>query len=325
MDNSLLNSVNRVASKMYSNLKSLVGLYNTSRNEIVNDVYNMFVRDKHFNTIFEYYRLCNNPLKRLTVIRHGDSNTTDEITIYPGEINNGYLISDISNNIGEFEYRNDEGADEKKTIRYTSTKKFKLNLGILSEVITYGNIDVIEKDLFVNCTLPNTSQQNAWEQNFTEFDRSSRSLIFNKYPVFTNFIAQLIQFARDNVEEDVTDIRMARTIVKYRYIDHDKDVYTDDKGIRKPNSAINLRDNIIDHILEDISNAVNARIEGNGTGIKLSSDRSPQYSAEGSFVYNRPFKLNVSIQSTIIDDGNDSPFDVFLSNFAKDTNKTYRI
>ena len=53
MNNSLLNSVDNVASKMYSNLKALVGLYNTSRNEIINDVYNMFVWDKYFNTIFE--------------------------------------------------------------------------------------------------------------------------------------------------------------------------------------------------------------------------------------------------------------------------------
>ena len=54
MNNSLLNSVDNVVSKMYSNLKALVGLYNTSRNEIVNDVYNMFVWDKYFNTIFGF-------------------------------------------------------------------------------------------------------------------------------------------------------------------------------------------------------------------------------------------------------------------------------
>lgn len=324
MDKSLLNSVDNVSSKMYSNLKSLVGLYNTSRNEIIDDVYNMFVRDKCFNTIFEYYRLCKDVLGRVDIIHHGEDSEDDKITIAPNDINaDSYLITDITNNIGKFEYRNDVSANG-KTIRYTSTKKFKLNLGLPSEVMTYGNISAIEKDLFVNCNHPNATTPNDWNENFVEFDRSARSLIFDKYRVFVNFVSQLINFGRDNVGEDTTDIRMTDIITRYKYIDPDKQVFTDDNENPKSNTSINLHGNIIDYILEDISNAVNARIGGDGTGIKLSSNTAPRFTVEGSFGYRRPIILNVSIQSTIIDDGNDSPFDVFSANFAKDTNKTYK-
>ena len=332
MDDSLLGSINKVSLKMYSNLKSLVGLYNTSRNEIIEDVYNMFVRDKYFNTIFEYYRLCD-ALGRLTVVRHGESNTTDEITIAPGGMDDikHYLISDVSNNIGDFEYRNDV-TTEGKTVRYTSTKKFKLNVDGISEFVSYDNVDKIEKDLFVNCSYVNTDEPQQEcvfivhsHKNFSEFDTSARSLIYNKYPVFTNFIAQLSQFTRDNVREDVTDIRMTRTVLRYKYIDPKKSQINDKEGINRPNAALNYRGDIIDYILEDISNAVNARIDGDGIGIKLSSERSPRYTPDGSYnESNKPFRLNVSIQSTIVDDGNDSPFDVFSATFAKDTNKSYR-
>lgn len=324
VDNSLLNSVDNVATNMYSNLKSLVGLYNTSRNEIIDDVYNMFVRDKDFNKIFEYYRLCNDVLGRVDIIRHGEDSKDDKITIAPNELNaESYLITDITNNIGKFEYRNDVSANG-KTIRYTSTKKFKFNLGLPSEVMYYGNVEEIEKDLFVNCIHPNGTTPNDWNENFVEFDRSARSLIFDKYRVFVNFISQLINFGRDNVAEDTTDIRMTDIIMRYKYIDPDKQVFTDDNKNPKSNTSINLHGNIIDYILEDISNAVNARIGGDGTGIKLSSNTAPRFTVEGSFGYRRPIILNVSIQSTIIDDGNDSPFDVFSANFTKDTNKTYK-
>lgn len=325
MDNSLLDSVDKVASKMYSNLKALVGLYNTSRNEIIEDVYNMLVRDKHFNTIFEYYRLCNDVLRRVDIIRHGEDSKDDTLTIAPGEANvESYLICNITNNIGNFEYRNDVSNNDKK-IRYTSTKRFKLNLGLATESVLYSNIEQIEKDLFVNCCKINANSPNEWNENFVEFDRSARSLIFNKYPVFVNFVAQLIQFGRDNISEDTTDIRLTDTVLRYRYIDPDKPVFTDNDKTPKANASINLHGDIIDYILEDISNAVNARVKGDGTGIKLSLDTPPRYTTEGSFVYRRPLRLNVSIQSTIIDDGNDSPFDVFSANFAKDTNKIYKI
>ena len=324
MNNSLLNSVDNVASKMYSNLKALVGLYNTSRNEIINDIYNMFVWDKYFNTIFEYYRLCNDVLGRVDIIRHGEDSKPNDITIAPGDRDvDRYLISNITNNIGKFEYRNDVTGNE-KMIRYTSTKRFKLNIGLPSELMIYGNLDEIEKDLFVNCLYPNSNSPGKWNENFVEFDRSARSLIFSKYPVFVNFIAQLIQFGRDNIDEDTTDIRLTDTILRYKYIDPNKPVFTDDEKNPKSNSSINLHGDIIDYILEDISNAVNARIQGDGIGIKLSTDTPPRYTTEGAFSYKRPLRLNVSIQSTIIDDGNDSPFDVFSANFAKDTNKTYR-
>lgn len=324
VDNSLLNSVNNVAANMYSNLKSLVGLYNTSRNEIIDDVYNMFVRDKDFNKIFEYYRLCNDVLGRVDIIRHGEDSKDDKITIAPNELySESYLITDITNNIGKFEYRNDVSANG-KTIRYTSTKKFKLNLGLPTEVMYYGNVNEIEKDLFVNCIHPNGTTPNDWNENFVEFDRSARSLIFDKYRVFVNFVSQLINFGRDNVGEDTTDIRLTDIIMRYKYIDHDKQVFTDDNENPKSNTSINLHGNIIDYILEDISNAVNARIGGDGTGIKLSSNTPPRFTVEGAFGHRRPVILNVSIQSTIIDDGNDSPFDVFSANFAKDTNKTYK-
>ena len=324
MDKSLLNSVDNVVSKMYSNLKALVGLYNTSRNEIVNDVYNMFVWDKYFNTIFEYYRLCNDALGRVDIIRHGEDSKPNDITIAPGDCDvDRYLISNITNNIGKFEYRNDVTSNE-KTIRYTSTKRFKLNVGLPSELMLYGNLDKIEKDLFVNCRYINSKLQNEWHKNFSDFDTSARSLIFSKYPVFVNFIAQLIQFGRDNIDEDTTDIRLTDTILRYKYIDPNKPTFTDDEKNPKSNSSINLHGDIIDYILEDISNAVNARIDGDGIGIKLSTDTPPRYTTEGAFSYKRPLRLNVSIQSTIIDDGNDSPFDVFSANFAKDTNKTYR-
>ena len=326
MDNSLLNSVDKVTSKMYSNLNKLVGFYNTSRNDIIEDVYNMLVRDKYFNTIFEYYRLCNDVFGRVEIIRSGKDSKDNKLTIAPTE--NGfnaerYLITDITNNIGKFEYRNDVSANG-KTIRYTSTKKFKLNIGAVGEFVSYSNIDEIEKDLFVNCSYPNSTTPDEWNNNFSEFDTSSRSLIFDKYPVFVNFVSQLINFGRDNVSEDTTDIRLTDVIMRYKYINPDKEVFTDDKKNPKSNSSINLHGNIIDYILEDISNAVNARIGGDGTGIKLSSNTSPRFTVEGSFGYRRPMILNVSIQSTIIDDGNDSPFDVFSANFAKDTNKTYK-
>ena len=325
MDNSLLDSVDKVASKMYSNLKSLVGLYNTSRNDIIEDVYNMLVRDKHFNIIFEYYRLCNDALRRVDIIRHGEDSKDATLTIAPGEANvESYLIHNITNNIGKFEYRNDV-PNNKKTIRYTSTKRFKLNLGLTTESVIYSNIEQIEKDLFVNCCKTNTNSPNDWNENFVEFDRSARSLIFNKYPVFVNFVAQLIQFGRDNIKEDTTDIRLTDTILRYKFIDPNKLVFKDNDNNHKANSSINLHGDIIDYILEDISNAVNARIKGDDTGIKLSLDTPPRYTTEGSFVYRRPLRLNVSIQSTIIDDRNDSPFDVFSANFAKDTNKIYRI
>ena len=324
MNNSLLNSVDNVVSKMYSNLKALVGLYNTSRNEIVNDVYNMFVWDNYFNTIFEYYRLCNDVLGRVDIIRHGEDSKPNDITIAPGDRDvDRYLISNITNNIGKFEYRNDVTANG-KTIRYTSIKRFKLNTGLPSELMIYGNLDEIEKDLFVNCLYPNSNSPNKWNENFVEFDRSARSLIFSKYPVFVNFVAQLIQFGRDNIGEDTTDIRLTDIILRYKYIDPNKQIFTDDEKNPKSNSAINLHGDIIDYILEDISNAVNARIDGDGIGIKLSTDTPPRYTTEGAFSYKRPLRLNVSIQSTIIDDGNDSPFDVFSANFSKDTNKTYR-
>lgn len=330
MDNSLLNSVNRVASTMYSNLKALVGLYNTSRKEIVDDVYNMFVRDKYFNTIFEYYRLCNDVSGRLDIVRLGKDGSTGEISISPDESDvDHYLISDISNNIGDFEYRNDV-TTEGKTVRYTSTKKFKLNIGSVD--VYYSNVDEIEKDLFVNCSYVNTDEPQQEcvfivrsRKNFSEFDTSSRSLIFNKYPVFVNFVSQLTQFARDNVREDVTDIRMTRTVLRYKYLDPKMPTITDKEGVTRPNASLNYRGDIIDYILEDISNAVNARINGDGIGIKLYSERSPRYTSEGTYTDSkRPFRLNVSIQSTIVDDGNDSPFDVFSANFAKDTNKTHK-
>lgn len=324
VDNSLLTSVDNVALKMYSNLKSLVGLYNTSRNEIIEDVYNMLVRDKHFNTIFEYYRLCKDILGRVDIIRRGEDSKDEKITIAPNELNvERYLITDITNNIGKFEYRNDISANG-KTIRYTSTKKFKLNIGAVSEFVCYSNIGEIEKDLFVNCSHPNVTAPDKWNKNFSEFDTSVRSLIFDKYPVFVNFVSQLIQFGRDNVSEDTTDIRFTDVITRYKYIDPDKQIFTDDKKNPKSNASINLHGNIVDYILEDLSNAVNARIGSDGTGIKLSSNSSPRFTVEGSFAYKRPLILNVSIQSTIIDDGNDSPFDVFSANFAKDTNKTYK-
>lgn len=323
MDDSLLGSINKVSSKMYSNLKALVGLYNTSRKEIVDDVYNMFVRDKYFNTIFEYYRLCNDVSGRLDIVRLGKDGSTGELSIRPNESDvDHYLISDISNNIGDFEYRNDVTTDG-KTVRYTSTKKFKLNISC--EDVFYSNVDKIEKDLFVNCSSLNPTTLDKWNRNFSEFDTSSRSLISNKYPVFTNFISQLTQFARDNIREDVTDIRLTRTVLRYKYLNPKMPTITDKEGVNRPNASLNYRGDIIDYILEDISNAVNARIGGDGTGIKLYSERSPRYTNEGTYTDSkRPFRLKVSIQSTIVDDGNDSPFDVFSATFAKDTNKTYR-
>lgn len=327
MDGSLLGSINKVSSKMYSNLKALVGLYNTSRKEIVDDVYNMFIRDKHFNRIFEYYRLCNdvNAFRRVDVVRHGENGATDRICIAPNDFNvDRYLISNISNNIGEFEYRNDV-TTEGKTVRYKSTKNFKLNLGAPGEVVGYSNVDEIEKDLFVNCSFPNATTEFEWNKNFSEFDTSSSSLIFNKYPVFANFIGQLTQFARDNVREDVTDISMTLTALRYKYINPKMPMITDKEGNTRPNASLNYRGDIIDYILEDISNVVNTRVGGDGTGIKLSSEKSPRYVTAGTYnEFKKPFRLNVSIQSTIIDDGNDSPFDVFSANFAKDTNKTYK-